>query len=228
MSFSPSEHHIKKSLESRQIAPSKNLWDNIEQELDKASQPKKPVLWFRITAVAAVLCLIFLVYQGLKGTRDITPQFVIQSEPAQVSPITIESEMIKNVIALQPLDVEASTNTKTTAALINKNVEINEDVDKNSLAEKDSKTQIETSSKVDKPVDQDVLLTNEVNALLAIAMENTTDPKQKEALIKLEASLLLAEAESDVRFEKPKEFEDKIWDAIVSNFQDIKKGLNLN
>ena len=41
MRLSQSENKIKQSLEERQITPSANLWDTIQEELDNNSKPKK-------------------------------------------------------------------------------------------------------------------------------------------------------------------------------------------
>ena len=48
MRLSQSEHNIKESLEQREITPSKNLWDNIQQELDAQEKPKKKYFYYRI------------------------------------------------------------------------------------------------------------------------------------------------------------------------------------
>ncbi len=230
MSLSQSEYNIKSTLEKREIAPSKTLWDNIQLELEKEQKPKKSYLWYKVASAAAVLCIVFLIYRGLTGTRAITEQFVIQSQPAEITPMKIETQTILNPIAVQIPEVKEPKTISTKQNRIKTKVEVAETVNQNDIAQNEMNTILETQPKeiISEAItaeEQNVLLTQEVNALLEIAMKNTTDTEQKKALLRLEASLLLAEAEDDILFEKPKGFEDKIWEAIVANFNDIKNNI---
>lgn len=225
MSLSQSEYKIKSNLEKREIAPSKTLWDNIQQELDIEKEPKKSYLWYKVASVAAVFCIVFLIYQGLTGTKAMTEQFVIESQPVKLFPIDFETQKNLSPIVLQMPEVQEPNLNSRKQNIIKTKVEVAETMEQNTLSHHNTDNVAEAQPEAITAAEQNVLLTQEVNALLEIAMKNTTDTEQKKALLKLEASLLLAEAEDDSLFEKPKGFEDKIWEAIVANFNDIKKNI---
>lgn len=264
MKLSPSEHKIKESLEQREIMPSKNLWDNIQQELDKEAEPRKKYIWYRVASVAAILCLAFLAYQGLTKSDSPVEKVVIENDSNTKAPENNEVKPIhNNQLVMEPVQDQSGLEDN---AIANQNVDekskpkpanpkpenkstyvaitTTEETSIQSGADRSttpSEEQIATST-LDAEIDallaeaalsleeksRQKSLEDEVNNLLNNAIAQTDDEEQKQLLNTLSADLLLAEAEHQIDLQKPPKFKDKVWDALVANFNDIKQDFAFN
>ncbi|RRO25149.1 hypothetical protein [Flavobacteriaceae bacterium 14752] len=231
MKISQTEHNIKKDLAQRELQPSQNLWDDIEQELDKSTNPQKQKLWLKYVSIAAVLCIGIFVYQGLNSETVNPTQLVLESKPIieqdiqlkltpttfssyVASPSTVQTKNISNVEAQVIENYVPIKNTIVDEEKPSIDIEVNNLLSQaqNTLAEAEKEKQ----------------LRNEVNALLANAIQQTQDEEQKQILQNLQATTLLAEIEAEIELQKPQKLKDKIWEALVSNLNDIKQVVALN
>jgi ribosomal protein S3AE len=233
MKLSQTEHKIKKSLANREIQPSAKLWDNIQSELDKDQKPKSKVLWFRLAGVAAVLCLCFLAYQGFQNTRETLPTLVLKQKGTIAQPLKFNTQNIDYLVLPKPNEI--ANNFTTTQVEQEPKTEVKETLIETSVANQSSSTiedEVESllqnaNQKLAK-VEQEKLLIAEVDNLLNEAIENTQDTEQQTILKSMQARLLLAEVESEIELTKPPNLKDKIWEAIVSNYNDLKSSVALN
>jgi hypothetical protein len=229
MRLSPTEHKIKKDLAEREIQPSKDLWDNIQLDLDKAEKPKLKYLWVKIGSLVAVLCLALLAYQNFHTTPENLPILSLESKPAiknnivfkPVEMAVVETTTSKNIqpevkSSPQVTVEQKNKNATETGETLVSNIDDNEAENLSNLAVQDVETKKEQH------------LINEVDSLLAQAMASTEDTEQKNIINDMRAALLLAEVESDIQLEKPKHLKDKIWEALVSNLNDFTNSVVLN
>lgn len=232
MKLSHNEHNIKKQLADREIQPSAELWNNIQTELDKEQESNSKVLWMRLAGIAAVLCVGFLAYQGFQNTREALPvlvldqkekieqptEFQVQTIDYVAAPATISA--LKKIVVTDEKSIEnnAPQYSKETAVVSEISNSIDTEVE--SLIEKANTRLAEA--------EQEKLLITEVDNLLDQAIENTQDIEQQNILKSMQAQLLLAEVEADIDLVKPPNLKDKIWDAIVSNYTDLKNSVVLN
>jgi DNA-binding transcriptional regulator of glucitol operon len=233
MKLSQTEHKIKKNLSDREIQPSAELWDNIQSELDKSQKPKSKVLWFRLAGVAALLCLCFLAYQGFQNTRETIPTLVLQQKEAIEQPIEFNTQTIDYVVLTKPDEIE--DNLVTTQKEDEPKAEIQETITEvlvvnqnNITIEDEVQSLLQNAKKNLAKKEQEKLLIAEVDNLLNEAIENTQDPDQENILKSMKARLLLAEVESEIELSKPPNLKDKIWEAIVSNYNDLKSSVAIN
>ncbi|MGX1023651.1 hypothetical protein [Psychroflexus sp. MBR-150] len=225
MKISQTEHKIKNKLSQREITPSQNLWDNIEQELDKTSKSKSNKIWLKYVSIVAVLCVGVFVYQGLKPETGKSTQLVLKSKPV----IEKEKQLKLNTTSLSYVASPSTIQTKNTLKFNNETSKNKTQV-KNSIAE-DKKPSIEVE--VDNLLSQaqnaltksekEKQLIDEVNILLAEAMQQTQDKDQQQILQDLKATALLAEIEAEIELQKPPNLKDRIWTALVSNLNNIKR-----
>ena len=225
-----SEQHIKKQLGQREIEPSKSVWDNIQKELDQNQKPKKPIVWLKYASIAAVLAVCFFAYQTFKPVDNQTPIIVLDSKPVITKPVEFQS--IKLDYVAQPLVIKNETKnnfvqnqTKVDKQKTNENSEI--EIAETPIDD-EAENLLQLANIELEKVEQERRLTEEVNTLLAQAIEDTDDIEQKEILQNLEATVLLAEAESEIELEKPHNLKDKIWEAFVTNLNGIKRTVALN
>lgn len=233
MKLSQTEHNIKKQLADREIEPSAKLWDNIQSELDNEQKSKHKVFWLRLAGLAAVLCLCFLAYQGVQNTREAIPSLVLDHKEHIEQPIEFNTQTIDHV---------ASPQYKTITIELTGNESIEESKTKSPESSKEELVTGQHSSSIEDEVEsllqdanqnlrkaeQEKILMAEVENLLDQAIENTQDKEQQHILKSMQAHLLLAEVESEIELTKPPNLKDKIWEAIVSNFNDIKSSVVLN
>ncbi len=230
MKLSQTEHKIKKDLAQREVAPSQNIWENIEQELDKNAKPKKQKTWLKYASIAAVLCVGFLVYQGLQTRTTNSSQLVLESKSVieKELQLKLNTAKISYVASPQTIRVEdvsmgkskALKNKIQTQNTQPKKVKPSIDIEVDNLLSQAQNTLVKA--------EKEKQLLNEVNSLLADAMQQTQDEEQKKILQNLQATTLLAEVEAEIELQKPKNLKDKIWEALVSNLNDIKQAVVLN
>ena len=225
-----SEQHIKKQLGQREIEPSKTIWDNIQKELDQNQKPKKRIVWLKYAGIAAVLAIGFLVYQTLKPIDNQTIVLVLDSKSVITKPVKFEPTKLDYVAKPQMIKNESENNLVQNQIKVDKQksnqtseIEIVETTIDDEIENLLQLANIELEK-----AEQERRLTEEVNTLLAQAIEDTDDIEQKEILKTLEAEVLLAEVESEIKFEKPQNLKDKIWEVLVTNLNDIKRSVALN
>ena len=225
-----SEQHIKKQLGQREIEPSKTIWDNIQNELDQNQKPKKPIVWLKYAGIAAVLAIGFLVFQTFNPVGNQTPIIVLDSKSVITKPVIFEPIKLDYVAQPRVIKNETENNLVQNQIKVDKqksvvNSEI--EVAENSIDDETENLLQLANIELEK-VEQERKLTKEVNTLLAQAIEDTDDIEQKEILQNLEATVLLAEVESEIDLEKPHNLKDKIWEAFVTNLNDLKRSVALN
>ena len=225
-----SEQHIKKQLGQREIEPSKTIWDNIQKELDQNQKPKKRNVWLKYAGIAAVLAIGFLVYQTFKPVDIQTPIIVLDSKSVITKPVEFKSVKLDYVAQPQVIEsvskgnlVQNKIKVDKQKTVINPEIEIVE----NSIDD-EAETLLQLANIKLKKAEQERRLTKEVNTLLAQAIEDTDDIEQKEILKNLEATVLLAEVEHEIKLEKPQNLKDKIWEAFVTNLNDLRRSVALN
>jgi len=231
MRLSEAENKIKKDLAERTLQPSDALWDNIQQELDqKQSKPKIAYLWWKVGSVAAVLCLALLAYQGFHSTSITMVDVVLDSKPVKIKEGDIKAEDFEIKVVHRPLEVQSLSAQNPTfqeelaivvkAPVKTPEVESTQEVDEAemllAIAQEELKKQKEKK------------LVAEVNSLLEDAISETEDIQQKNILQNMKAEVLLAQVESEIELEKPPLLKFEIWDAIVSNFNEVKGKFALN
>lgn len=230
MKLSKAEHKIKKKFAEKELQPSANLWNAIQQELDqKESKPKVKYLWWKLGSVAAVFCLAFLAYQGFQKESQSEDGIAISSKPAQAHSIELKAKNIDFTLATnvpvlyeKPSILKAPENslaiTAKTLETSPNSININDEVDQLlAQARKDLSEE-----------DKEAIFNSEVDKLLEEAMASTDDVQQKNIIKNMKARLLLAEIETEIELEKPPLLKDKIWEAVVSNLNDLKSSLVLN
>jgi hypothetical protein len=233
MKLSQTEHNIKKQLADSKIQPSAKLWDNIQGELDKENKTSSKGLWYKLSAVAAVLCLCFLAYQGFQNTREIMPTLVLDQKNVIEEPIKFEYKTIDYVVF--PADKEAKVKPSSIVEIdepitVKQNSFAQEELANEDIKNIDNEIEslLQDANKNLTQEDQDRLIIAEVENLLDQAIDNTKDGEQKDILKSMQARLLLAEVEADIELMKPPNLKDKIWEAIVSNYTDMKNSVVLN
>jgi len=230
MKRSPTEYKIKKHLSQREVEPDKRIWDNIQKALDENHKPNNAKLWFRYAGIAAMLCIGFLAYQIFTPFNAPSTNLVLDSKPVLTNPITFNS--VKMNYLANPENIQIEFKNKLTQNPINtdKPIQKLKTETETAKASIDDETEslLQLANLELEKAEQERQLTQEVNALLAQAIENTQDEDQKEILQTLEASVLLAEVESEIQLEKPQNLKDKIWEALVSNLNDIKRSVVSN
>lgn len=227
---SSSEQHIKKQLGQREIEPKKNVWDKIQKELDQNQKPKERMAWFKYAGIAAVLAIGFLVYQNFKTVDNQTPIIVLDSKSLIVEPL--EFKPVKLEYVAQPFVIknETKNNLAQNQIKVNKqkpNVGSEIEVAETNIDD-EAENFLQLANNELEKVELEHQLNEEVNTLLAQAIEDTDDIEQKEILKNLEATVLLAEVESKIELEKPHNLKDKIWEAFVTNLNDLKRSVALN
>jgi|GEM_PF-4973298 len=233
MKLSQTEHNIKEQLADREIQPSAKLWDNIQSELEREQKPKPKVLWIRLAGVAAVLSLCFLAYKGLLQTRKTIPALVLEQKEHIEYPIEFNTQTIDYVAI--PQNNNAIVESSETYIIEDSKPSLPESSNQDLVADQNSSTiedeveaLLEDANQNLTKAEQDKLLMAEVENLLDQAIENTQDKEQQRILESMQAQLLLAEVESEIELTKPPNLKDKIWEAIVSNYNDIKDSVVLN
>ena len=236
MKLSQAEYNIKKSLALKEIKPSAKLWENIQSELETQEEPKKKLLWFKYASIAAVLCIGFFVFKSLQSTKPIMPNIVLESDPI------IKNQIHFNTPDATPVAVVNQVNKEKTVITTQNSISIEMTQDKPVEDKINLIVKTETVNILDNEVDALINLANsnletqhveqelvtEVENLLNNAIKATQDIEQKTILKNMNASLLLAEVEADIQLEKPHNLKDKIWEALVSNFNDIKDSVVYN
>jgi len=234
MKLSQTEHNIKKNLADREIEPSAALWERIQGELDeRETSNSNKGLWFKLSAVAAVLCLCFLAYQGFHNTRETIPTLVLQQKGTIEQSIEFNTQTIDYVVVPKLKKI----NNKLITAQLSEELETelpqaSEEVlvvDQSSTPIEDEvQALLQNANRKLSKTEQDKVLMVEVDNLLDQAIGNTQDVEQQEILKSMQARLLLAEVEADIELTKPPNLKDKIWEAIVSNYSDLKNSVVLN
>ncbi len=235
MRLSEAEQNIKRDLAEKTLQPSDALWENIQQELDqKQYKPKPAYLWWKVGSVAAVLFLAFLAYQGFQSRPDINSGLVLKSKDFKNHTLTIKAGSVDirvadNIPAIKETKLvqdqtEGTIEIPGSEIAINANPEatvketLDDEVDK-LLAEANNQLRLKK---------EDQQLVAEVNKLIDDVMSETEDPQQQSILEDMRATVLLAEVESEIELEKPPLLKFEIWDAIVSNFNQVKDKFTLN
>lgn len=77
------EHEIKKQIEEREIAPTRDLWSEIENQTSSPTSPKTRINWFLVAACLGLLLSLGII---LINTRDEIPQ-------PQITETTIQPEI---------------------------------------------------------------------------------------------------------------------------------------
>jgi hypothetical protein len=232
MRLSEAEQKIKRDLAERALQPSDALWENIQKELDQKQSKSKPAyLWWKVGSVAAVLCLAFLAYQGFQSTTSVTiPDVVLDSKPIKTKTIDIKAEDLDVQIAYSRLEVKSSStqpfsSQEDIADVIDAPVQT---PDVESIPQIDEAEMLLAMAQEELKMQNDEKLVAEVNRLIEEAMSETDNVQQKAILKDMKATVLLAEVESEIELEKPPLLKDKIWDALVFNFNQVKSNIVLN
>ncbi|NBC57082.1 MAG: hypothetical protein GVY05_02195 [Bacteroidetes bacterium] len=230
MKISQTEHKIKKELAQRKLTPSQNLWDNIEQELDKTSKPKKQKFWLKYASIAAIICIGFLVYQGLKSDRTNSTQMVLESKPIIDNNIELEFKTSTISYVASTPEIQNKTISNVNTRIVENNVTVKNTIVNEEKPSIDTEVEnlLSQAQNALAKAEKEKQLRKEVNALLAEAMKQTQDKEQKQILQNMQATILLAEVEAEIELQKPKNLKDKIWEALVSNLNDIKEVVALN
>lgn len=228
MKISKTERHIKKHLAESNITPSQNMWDSIEQELDKTSKPKNNRGWLKYAGIAAVFCVGFLVYQLSQPNIGVPSLIVLDSKPIIENEIQLSTTPVDYVAV--PLPIKKEIKLKVEPETYQAPKQFEKTAADNKIVTLDSETDILLSQAQTAlaEAEKEKELLNEVNSLLADAVKQTQDEDQKQILQNMQATILLAEAEADIELQKPPNLKTKIWDALVSNFNDFKDTVVLN
>jgi len=232
MRLSQSEHKIKQRLEQREITPSKNLWDNIQQDLDNNAKPKKKDIWYyRVASIAAVLCLSLLAYQGLTTTDSPVERYVIESKPIIKTPVNIEVESLTTPIAKAPVKERLTApSAEHSSGKTPSEVDVKMASVGKALPTLDSEVEellaiAEAQASNEAKQSQ---LEDEINSLLAKVASQNKNENQKKQGNTTSADLLLAEIEGEIDATKPPKFKDKVWSVLVANYNDMKQDFALN
>lgn len=232
MRLSEAENKIKKDLAERVLQPGDALWENIQKELDqKQSKPKNAYLWWKVGSVAAVLCLAFLAYQGFQSTPENKINLVLDTKPIKTKVLDLKAENLNVQLVHHPKEgvqktvnraIKPKENPVPTAETPSQvaEVEYTNPGDEAEMLLAIAQQQLKMKN--------DEKLTAEVNRLIDMAMSETEDAQQKSILKDMKAMVLLAEVESEIELEKPPLLKDKIWDALVFNFNQMKNNIVLN
>lgn len=228
MRLSNSEYKIKRQLGQKEIASQDYLWENIQKELDKNQKRKPSNIWVKYASVAAVLCIGFLSYQIFKPTNNPSENLVLESKSLISNPLIFKAEKANYVYYPQTINKKSDNNlTKQTKITERPKSKVQIDIVEQPIEDEVENLFQLAMIEIDKD-EQEQQLIKEVNQLLAHAIKDTKDIEQKAILQNLEASVLLAEVESEIDLQKPQNLKDKIWEALVTNFNDLKHSIALN
>jgi uncharacterized protein HemX len=232
MRLSEAENKIKRDLAGRALQPSDALWENIQKELDqKQSKPKIAYLWWKLGSVAAVLCLAFFAYQGFQSRTDRATNLVIDSKPIKTKAFDIKAENLNIQLVHYPVEQIQKTVNRTIQPKENPVLVVETSTQTTEVENTNPGDEAEMLLAIAQQqlkMQNDEKLTAEVNKLIDQAMSETEDAQQKSILKDMKATVLLAEVESEIELEKPPLLKDKIWDALVFNFNQMKNNIVLN
>lgn len=232
MRLSEAENKIKSDLAEKELQPSDALWENIQKELDqKQSKPKIAYLWWKVGSVAAVLCLAFLAYQGFQSTPEETTNVVLDTKPIKTKALELKAvnlniQLVHNRLEDVRETINHSIQVKESEVVIADTPVEMEQVE--SMTPKDEAEMLLAIAQQQLKMKKDQKLTAEVNRLIDLAMSETEDAQQKSILKDMKAMVLLAEVESEIELEKPPLLKDKIWNALVFNFNQMKNNIVIN
>lgn len=231
MKLSNSEYKFKSQLAQNEIEPENYVWDNIQKELEQNRRRKISKIWFKYAGIAAILCISFLMYQILMPVDMQYKNVVLDSKPLMTKPIKFNSIRLGYVAHPKTYKIEPDNNLADNHIQQVDNQKPNQslqiEVTENSIDD-ETESLLQLAHSQLQRTEQERQLIQEVNTLLAQAIKNTQDVEQKGILQNLEAKVLLAEVESEIKLQKPQNLKDKIWDALVTNLNDLKNTIALN
>lgn len=204
------KNNLKKAFEKREIQPSDNVWELLENRLEKnQNTPKSRKIWW---LAAASVAFVLLVWQGLKTSNE---QIIPQEKNTITSTDTInkneektpseDEKIVKTETVTETHDnlpkTQHSTQTKPHQLLTNNAVVLTE--------KNPTKTANDILVLPDLKNEETVAEKQYLSAgALLSSVENEIETDQFKASVS--ANELLSEAEKEVRKEKRKDFFEKI------------------
>lgn len=230
MKLSNSEYKFKSQSARNEIEPENYVWDNIKKELEQNRKRKISKIWFKYAGIAAILCIGFLMYQILTPVDMQYKYLILDSKPLMIKPIKFKPVRLGYIAHPKSFKTETDNNLADNQIQVdnkkpNQNLQI--EVTEDSIDDETENLLQLAHSQIQR-AEQERQLIQEVNTLLAQAIKNTQDVEQKRILQNLEARVLLAEVESEIKLQKPQNLKDKIWNVLVTNLNDLKNTIALN